>query len=107
MEKLIKMCQKIENQTQNININVSNPMTKRTVILAQFVGICPNCKHRNVISAKKVNLFKLDVCRACHRRTWLRMEGKLKYFGHKAQFAKISWFNSEFAQFWLNLEANQ
>jgi hypothetical protein len=101
------MCQKIEQINQKLDINMSNPMSKRTVILASFSVICPKCKHRSIIEAKKALKFKLGKCSNCHIKTWLRIEGKVKQFGKNDQFAKISWFNSPFAQFWLNIEGNQ
>jgi predicted RNA-binding Zn-ribbon protein involved in translation (DUF1610 family) len=106
-QKSEELKQILEQQTQKVQIAVNIAInSKKTVILNEFVAICPKCKHRTIIDAKNARKFKMGVCSACKRKTYLKFEGKLKRFGRNRQYSKIVWFTSSFEAFWLNCGAN-
>jgi len=102
-QKSEELKQILEQQTQKVQIAVNiGANSEKTAILSEFVAICPKCKRRSIIDAKNARKFKMGVCKACKRKTYLKFEGKLKRFGRNRQYSKIVWFRSTFEEFWLN-----
>ena len=88
----------------SVNIGVN---TQRKVILTEFFVICPKCRSKGIIYAKKAGKFKLGICKGCHSKTWLRLLGKVKRFGQNDAKIRLGYFQAPFEAFWLNCVGNQ
>ena len=96
----------IRNKLVLIPVNNQSQTQTRKTVLIEFFVFCPTCGKMEIIERKKAVNWVLGVCNECNIRTWLKTIGTIKRFGRDAQFIKLKYANSEFKQFWVNIEDN-
>lgn len=90
-----------EQITEEIKPNTQIEQPKKKLLIS-LVGLCPNCKKKAILQAKLNKRFKMGECPNCHKKTYFKLIGRVKVTGRKNSF-KIIFFNSIFADFWLNI----
>lgn len=67
-------------------INLKNSTQK------EFAVVCPNCKQKDIVVAKKKMASVQAKCRHCETNRWLRFVGEITHFGDKNEYIKIRYY---------------